>query len=395
MHSKKGRINSFYDKTIKDLSDLLEANVAAFEEGDKKEITSDDIDIKYLSTGAKVCLYYYSLCHDLPDNAILVWDEPENGLHATRRTKLMEIFRNSQSQTFIATHATEFCGVLAEDCEVYKMTATTLNSSMTFDVLHATNRRLAFQIAEDLGLNPSSTLFTANVVIWVEGPSDLVFWRYWLKNSPNNSGLIEGFDYSIMMYGGQNLSHMEIGDDVVENRLGFDLLSLCRHAIVIADSDRNSKPENAEVDSDKKAATTTREAIEKLNEERAHSATYEVTNCREVENYLPDEAIRFAVVELGNYEESDLTAMDIESFVVEQFDRYFEKIESHLLSREVSKTIKGKDVAKGKSFWGRNNKVAFMRKALEFAELKQENLKHNGGEQVDRLLKWIMERRIR
>jgi hypothetical protein len=47
-------------------------------------------------------------------------------------------------------------------------------------------------------------------VIWVEGPSDRIYIRHWLKLA--DAHLTEEVHFSIMFYGGKLLSHLSAGE---------------------------------------------------------------------------------------------------------------------------------------------------------------------------------------
>lgn len=386
--SKKGPKQNAYERICKGLSHLLEAKVIAFEEQDKAALTADAVDSSKLSNGARICLMYYSLINGLKEDAVIIWDEPENGLHSTRRSKLMDLLLNDTRQFILATHATELCAVLDPQCEVYRLFADRTQEPPPFILQHATSRRDAFIIAEDLGLRPSTTLFTANVVLWVEGPSDLLFWRHWIQASKSKHGLVEGFDFTIMQYGGSNLFHMSAVDDI-QQVTGFDLLALCRYAIVVVDSDLAE----AEDDDLKPAATAMSESVDSLNQLRTGAGLFVKTAGREIENYLPDEAVRFAVKELAKFKVDQEALAKLDELVVDQHEHYFEKVESHLLGRGVHRTIKEKLVAVGKSKWGEKGKVEFMRKALAMPELSVASLKWDGPKVVADVITFISEHR--
>jgi hypothetical protein len=114
-----------------------------------------------------------------------------------------------------------------------------------------------------------------------------------------------------------------------------------------------------------------------------------------VENYLPDEAVRFAVKEIGGLRPDQLSAASLFELTIGQFEHYYDAIESHLTRHGVTRKFKGNDVAVGKSLWGAAGKVEFMRKALEYPELRASQLKHDGESLVNKVVEWIERRRAR
>jgi len=128
----------------------------------------------------------------------------------------------------------------------------------------------------DLGVKASDIL-QANCVLWVEGPSDLVYLKRWLELvSPD---LIEGRDYSIMLYGGRLLSHLSIERDKVPEEL-IHILKINQNAVVIMDSDRKKVREHLN-----KTKQRVREECER------NGGICWVTDAREVENYLPKRVV--------------------------------------------------------------------------------------------------------
>src|SRR5207245_2877803 len=149
-----------------------------------------------------------------------------------------------------------------------------------------------------------------------------------------------GFDYTIMMYGGSNVTHLDMVEDP-EEVVGFDLLALCRNAIVVVDSDFAAPPNGAPEAQLKPAVKAMISSSSAINRER-HDATLVVwTQGREVENYLPDEAVRFAVRDLAEFSKDEERAACLPDLSVGQYERYFEVVESHLTGRQVIRRFKG------------------------------------------------------
>jgi predicted ATP-dependent endonuclease of OLD family len=82
-------------------------------------------------------------------------------------------------QYILATHAPEFAPVSTNKGKVFRCTGTYTNDTteIHLSINLAADRRDAFTVLEALGVHPSRTLFTANVVIWVEGPTELLLKR--------------------------------------------------------------------------------------------------------------------------------------------------------------------------------------------------------------------------
>lgn len=397
VNSKKAEDSDLYFRVKKELSILLEAKVEASEdEKNKKFLTVDRIDHRKISSGTQICLYYYSLIYDVAPNTTIIWDEPENGLHATRRFKILDYFLKGHHQIILGTHATEFTPVSQENCKVYQVQSEYIESErrLSLSVLPANSRKHGFQIAEKLGILPASTLFTANVVIWVEGPSELIFWKKCLGDKSKDFGLVEGFDYTFILYGGSNISNCDINDDdsLVP---GFDLLSVCRYPIVLVDSDISKIPNVGQSGMLKKGPSSIRDAIHKLNIDRPDSAIFEFTAGRELENYFPDQAIRDSVQGLGNYTPEEIAQIKFESFELSQYERYFEAVEEYIVARGLC-FVDAHNTKRAKHYtnWGEKNKLEFVKTAILSPSFSVDTLKYNGATQVKRIIEWISRRRV-
>ena len=394
--SKKSLDTEIYEKIKNELSELLEDSADVSEEGSTKILTLNRVDHRKLSSGTQICLYYYSLIYDTPPNAIILWDEPENGLHATRRFKLLNYFLKDQHQFILGTHATEFTPVMNPLCKVYQKFSSfdRIKKQLVLSINPASHRKDAFEIAERLGIYPATTLFTANVVIWVEGPTELKFWQKCISQASKEYSLVEGFDYTFCLYGGSNISNCDINDD--ESLVpGFDLLSLCRYPIVLVDSDFKKAPDGATKDLLKKGAAKMLTEIDLLNKSRKESGLFEYTLGREIENYLPDNILQKTLSELGTYTNDELTQLKIENFKLDQYERYFESFEKFVINAGMCFPNKdGELKAKNYTKWGENQKLNLMKKALSYDDFSVENLKYDGYSQAKRITEWIHRRRV-
>lgn len=146
------------------------------------------------------------------------------------------------------------------------------------------------EILDDLDIKASDIL-QANGIIWVEGPSDRVYIKKWLEIFCNNQ-FEEGKHYQFLYYGGRLLSQYSAEEET-------DLISIIttnRNAAIVMDSDK--KNQAAPLNSTKKRII---EEFDKL------SMFHWVTKGKEIENYIPKEAVelRFKKAikkECGKYE---------------------------------------------------------------------------------------------
>ncbi len=384
-----------YHEKIERLAKLLQMKVDMYEdpESGKYVLDVNGVDFYKTSAGTQTCIFYYSLVHDLPQDSIIVWDEPENGLHATRRHKLLDLMLADQRQYLLSTHATELAPPLHDKISVYKATSRTgrkPGESLDIQLEQVSDRKKAFDVLETLGIVPAATLFTANVIIWVEGPSDLFFWRHWLKKVGEPYNLIEGFDYTFMFYGGSNIGNLDIEEEL-EEIVNADVLSLCRFPIFIVDSDLSESP----VDEDcstflKPNALAIKEKMNKLGE----NGEFICSSGREVENYLPNKAIQYAVESLSGYSEEDLNSLQLDTYELGDYEHYYESIESFVIGKGVTTTNRnGVTVAKMKSKWGSNKKAQFMKAALKCPDFVIGDLKGNAESAINTIMEFIKNKR--
>ena len=165
----------------------------------------DGVDYEHVSTGTKICIFYFSLIFESGPNDVILWDEPENGLHPTRRYKILDLILNDTRQFIIATHSTELAPIFNNNAYIIRTHCEhrEIDNKNYIHFMRTKDKIDAFKIADKLGLSPSRLLFTASVTIWVEGPSDMIFWRKMLQLHPDGKDLVEGFDYSFLLYGGK------------------------------------------------------------------------------------------------------------------------------------------------------------------------------------------------
>lgn len=147
------------------------------------------------------------------------------------------------------------------------------STRLTSNVFHC-------NILDDLGVK-ASDLLQANGIIWVEGPSDRIYVNRWIELF-SETPLREGKDYQILYYGGSVLTHY---DGSLDNDYSDDLIKMFRinrNFIVLCDSDKCNE------DSDLKPRV--QRIMDSVDESEKRFVW--VTECREIENYLPERLLR-------------------------------------------------------------------------------------------------------
>ena len=121
----------------------------------------------------------------------------------------------------------------------------------------------------------ASDILQSNGIIWVEGPSDRIYIKRWLELfTPNEYE--EGKHYQFLYYGGRLLSQYSAKEET-------DLINIIttnRNAAIVIDSDKRSR--SASLNNTKKRI---------MDEFDRLGMFYWVTKGKEIENYLPKEAV--------------------------------------------------------------------------------------------------------
>ena len=355
------------------LNQLLQSEIDVSETESGQSLLINGISYQKASTGTFLTLSFFAVTESEDRNKIVLWDEPENGLHPTRRIQLLDLMRLDGRQFVLATHAPEFAPVLQDDSKVYRCISTydEPSSTVLLSVEPVANRRDAFSALEALGISPARTLFTANVVIWVEGPTELIFYRHWLTQRLKQKGYQEGLHYSFMPYGGSLINYLSAADQWQVSST-VDLLSHCRHPIVLVDSDC---AEASNVDGGRMAlkvgAQRLRDQLSALNDDRHDGGLFKVTKGREIENYIPKAAIWHALEVVWREFADHKDQLSQDQLDLGPYRKYHEAIGEFVSKAGV---VDAKGLPKGRSKWGPENKVAMMEAALSLPGFVEQNL---------------------
>lgn len=227
------------------------------------------LPIKAFGDGVQHLLMIAYYLATQPESHLLI-EEPETHLHPeSLRTLMAVIKRVLKGQSFITTHSPVLLDTKIAS-QVYRIEYDGAKSA----ALRCKGLSDYYGILDDLGVRPSD-LLQANVVIWVEGPTDRMFLKKCLalRKSPWH----EGLHYLIAWYGGALLSHVTAGQEGDEL---VDLLRLCRKVAVVCDSDKGREEE------------TLSPAKERIRKKvKSAGGLCWITSGREIENYFPDSVL--------------------------------------------------------------------------------------------------------
>jgi predicted ATPase len=175
----------------------------------------------------------------LPSGSVLWIEEPEVGLHPGLQKQFMsylsEIAQESGYQFLVSTHSPYIMNYATDDNTVRIFRFSKDDSGNTQVRLISQNNE-KWNLLRDLGHSPADVMH-ANGVVWVEGPSDVVYFTSWLaKLAPD---LTPDKDFTVMFYGGNEWS--QFGAEYWENANArtklVDLFSLNPNWAFIADGD--------------------------------------------------------------------------------------------------------------------------------------------------------------
>lgn len=218
-------------------------------------------------------------------NSICIVEEPEVHLHPKLQrilaTQIQEIATRKSLQLFISTHSTVFL-----DFEIWKENAANLYITDGSGVKEFSR---SAELLSMLGIRPGD-VFHANGVIWIEGPSDRIYIKHWLKLYCSEKQLpvpVENVHYMFVLYGGALMKHLSADQsDMIQT------VAINRNAIFVADNDNDY------------------DAKESLNPILLNNKSYKegirikiptwITQGYTIENYLPENLRKNFFDETGN-----------------------------------------------------------------------------------------------
>lgn len=229
-------------------------------------------------------------------------EEPETNLHPGLQCVFIETLLNNEYlkkkklRYFFTTHSNHFMDITlySNRVGIFQFEKLTENEHRI-----KTNVKPNKDILDILGINTSS-VFLANVSVWVEGPTDRKYLSFFIKKyceARNLPFLKEDIDFAFFEYGGNLLAHyifkddddeIEVDDSLVKEKIKSFALS--NKIYLLADAD-TPKPNGLK--------SKRRESLENLSK-GATNFMYQSTILREIENLLPKLIIKNYLKEIVN-----------------------------------------------------------------------------------------------
>lgn len=232
---------------------------------------------------AETCQSIDGILHPCLDGYAFMFEELENNLHPSILRRLLQ-YLISLSQAFdcrffYTTHSNVIVDAFAarKDSQIVHVSHDNKKTSISPIGGFLDHRK----VLEELDFR-ASDLLQANVLIWVEGPSDRILINRWIELWSNGS-LNEGLHYQVVHYGGSLINHIssvvpgDRGDEYVK------LLRICKRAILVVDSDKTKRNQKL------------KPAVKRMSAEIKESeGVIWITKGKEIENYIPYQACNAA-----------------------------------------------------------------------------------------------------
>jgi len=213
---------------------------------------------------------------------VFAFEELENNVHPALQRRLLLYIKNiaveKEALFFVTTHSHVVIDLFSRDPQAQLI-------HVTHDGQEAKASRVEAYtgcqgILDDLDVR-ASDLLQSNGIVWVEGPSDRLYFNTWIELWTNGE-LREGVHYQCVFYGGRLLAHLSADppNEDSDREEALRILRVNRNALMMIDSDRGA--EEQELNGTKQRITREMDNI---------GGTCWITKGREIENYIPASAV--------------------------------------------------------------------------------------------------------
>ncbi|MCP4261489.1 MAG: ATP-binding protein [Planctomycetes bacterium] len=214
------------------------------------------------------------------DRYFFAFEELENNVHPALQRRLFlylrEVALKHKTHFFITTHSNVVIDLFSSDSEAQLIHTTHDGKKAIASRVEVYVQRKG--ILDDLDVR-ASDLLQSNGVVWVEGPSDRLYFNKWIEIWSERE-LREGAHYQCVFYGGRLLAHLTANVPEEDRNDLIRFLLVNRNVMIMIDSDKKNPSE--ELNNTK---TRIRQEMENIG------AICWITKGKEIENYIPKDAI--------------------------------------------------------------------------------------------------------
>jgi putative ATP-dependent endonuclease of the OLD family len=230
-----------------------------------------------------------------PSDFVFAFEELENNLHPALLRRLLRYIDRfiieNKSTVFLTTHSNVALDLFGASEHAQIVHVSHDGATARTSTIDTHFRR--HDVLSELGARPSDIL-QANGIIWVEGPSDVIYVNRWIELTSSGK-FKEGRDYLCAFYGGALLARTQFSEpDEAELDL-VNLFSANPNFLVVCDSDRTSQ--NAKL---KGRVQRIRDEVSKIPK-----AMIWIMEAKEIENYLPGAILKEALTLKKTIEDPD------------------------------------------------------------------------------------------
>lgn len=220
-----------------------------------------------------------------PSEFVFAFEELENNLHPALLRRLLRYIDRyideNESTVFLTTHSNVALDMFGSSEHAQIVLVSHDGTTAKTSTIDTHFRR--HEVLSELGARPSDIL-QANGIIWVEGPSDVVYLNRWIELASGGK-FKEGRDYLCAFYGGALLARTQFADPEAADADLVNLFAANPNFVVICDSDKRSE------DSELKGR------VQRIDDEvsKIPSGMIWITQGKEIENYLPGVVLKQAL----------------------------------------------------------------------------------------------------